>query len=201
MAFWSAASAVVFSRLLYVVTDLEYYSVHPEHVIGFESWGIPGIIAGGILAIVLYSLVTKASFWQLTDVAAIGAVAGMGIAAIGCIIGGCCYGTEMSLPWAITYVNAASAAPLNVPLHPTQIYYVVWNIIVFAVLYLLRHHLLVYGSLALLAVALCLLGDFLIFFLRAGDPIFFGLQSVQLMSLCICIIASIWFIIKIKKIC
>jgi phosphatidylglycerol:prolipoprotein diacylglycerol transferase len=39
---------------------------------------------------------------------------------------GCCYGRPTNVPWAITFTDPFAAAnvgtPLNVPLHPTQIY-------------------------------------------------------------------------------
>jgi phosphatidylglycerol:prolipoprotein diacylglycerol transferase len=39
---------------------------------------------------------------------------------------GCCYGRQTDVPWAITFTNPAATlnagTPLNVPLHPTQLY-------------------------------------------------------------------------------
>lgn len=41
---------------------------------------------------------------------------------LGCFFTGCCYGISTTVPWAITYSNPDVFAPLNVPLHPTQLY-------------------------------------------------------------------------------
>ena len=45
---------------------------------------------------------------------------------LGCLMAGCCYGRPTSMPWAVTFTDPFAAAnvgtPLNVPLHPTQIY-------------------------------------------------------------------------------
>lgn len=45
---------------------------------------------------------------------------------IGCFFGGCCYGSECHLPWAVTFTSEiahqVNRTPLGVPLHPTQLY-------------------------------------------------------------------------------
>jgi phosphatidylglycerol:prolipoprotein diacylglycerol transferase len=44
----------------------------------------------------------------------------------GCFFAGCCYGRPTTVPWAITFTSPYAAAnvgtPLNIPLHPTQLY-------------------------------------------------------------------------------
>ena len=45
---------------------------------------------------------------------------------MGCFFAGCCFGKPTDVPWAITFTdpfaNANVGTPLNVPLHPTQLY-------------------------------------------------------------------------------
>lgn len=41
---------------------------------------------------------------------------------IGCLMAGCCHGIEWHGPFAVTFSDPACLAPLNTPLHPTQIY-------------------------------------------------------------------------------
>jgi phosphatidylglycerol---prolipoprotein diacylglyceryl transferase len=43
-------------------------------------------------------------------------------AKLGCLLNGCCYGRPCSLPWAITFPEAARGAPAGVPVHPSQLY-------------------------------------------------------------------------------
>lgn len=40
----------------------------------------------------------------------------------GCFGAGCCYGEPTGQPWAVTFTDAQGVAPLNVALHPTQLY-------------------------------------------------------------------------------
>ena len=64
--------------------------------------------------------------WTTCDVFAPGIALGHVVGRFGCFFAGCCYGKETTVPWAITFTNPVAAAntgtPLNVPLHPTQLY-------------------------------------------------------------------------------
>jgi phosphatidylglycerol:prolipoprotein diacylglycerol transferase len=51
-------------------------------------------------------------------------------AKLGCLLNGCCYGKPCSLPWAITFPEAARSAPAGVPLHPTQLYEVALMLVI-----------------------------------------------------------------------
>jgi phosphatidylglycerol:prolipoprotein diacylglycerol transferase len=69
---------------------------------------------------------TKLPSWKVADITAPGIALGQAIGRIGCLSAGCCYGKPTNLPWGITFTNEYSAenvgVPLNVSLHPTQIY-------------------------------------------------------------------------------
>jgi phosphatidylglycerol:prolipoprotein diacylglycerol transferase len=64
--------------------------------------------------------------WQTCDVFAPGIALGHAVGRLGCLAAGCCYGKPTTVPWAVTFTNPLAATnvgtPLNVPLHPTQIY-------------------------------------------------------------------------------
>jgi phosphatidylglycerol:prolipoprotein diacylglycerol transferase len=199
LAVWAVIGGITGSRLLYVLTDISSYIAQPQYIIGFENLGASGVIAGGMAAIALYALITRISFWQSTDILAIGAVAGIGLSAIGCLLSGCSHGTE-TLLWAVIYTNEASLAPLNVPLHPVQFYFVLWCLLVTAILCIIRRRLPVYGTLALLAIFLCLSGDFILYFIREGSAVVAGFQWGQMLSLLIAAVSLTLFVIKVKKI-
>jgi len=59
-------------------------------------------------------------------------------AKLACFTNGCCYGRACSLPWAVTYPEAARNAPAGVPLHPTQIYEMAVMIAMLAIFAALR---------------------------------------------------------------
>jgi phosphatidylglycerol:prolipoprotein diacylglycerol transferase len=64
--------------------------------------------------------------WTTCDVFAPGIALGHVVGRFGCFFAGCCYGKPTSVPWAITFTDPYAATnvgtPLNVPLHPTQLY-------------------------------------------------------------------------------
>jgi phosphatidylglycerol:prolipoprotein diacylglycerol transferase len=64
--------------------------------------------------------------WTTCDVFAPGIALGHIVGRLGCLFAGCCYGKPTTVPWAITFTDPFAAAnvgtPLNVPLHPTQLY-------------------------------------------------------------------------------
>jgi phosphatidylglycerol:prolipoprotein diacylglycerol transferase len=197
---WMAVGAFILSRLPDVVANWSRYLAHPEHIIGSQSWGIYGAIAGATLAILFYVRIKKISFWKAVDVAAPGAIAGIAVARVGCFITGCCYGVPTSVPWSVMYTNPDSLALLNTPIHPTQLYYVLWGIAMFAILWTLRRRLPVYGSLAMLFVILFAAGDFFIRLTRAGEAVWLGMQAEQLVSLALLVIAIPWFAAKVRRV-
>lgn len=60
------------------------------------------------------------------------------LARLGCLLNGCCYGRPCSMPWAVTFDEAARGAPAGIALHPTQLYEIIVIVCVIAVFRILR---------------------------------------------------------------
>ncbi|MFI5296193.1 MAG: prolipoprotein diacylglyceryl transferase family protein [Thermodesulfovibrionales bacterium] len=93
---------------------------------------------GGVFGVVLGSLIAKwvgADVWLLL---AAFSVAGPWIQAFGrlrCLVQGCCHGREASREIGIRYVHPRSrvtqiAGLTDIPIHPTPLYSILWNIVV-----------------------------------------------------------------------
>jgi phosphatidylglycerol:prolipoprotein diacylglycerol transferase len=182
-------SGVIFSRLLHVIDLWDYYSKNPGQIIGSEGLSIWGAVLGATLGIWLFSLLSrKFSFGYLADVLAPGIILAQAIGRVGCTLNGCCYGETTTLPWAIVYTNPNSLGPIGIPVHPTQIYEIVYNLIVFSILFKLRGRFKPDGSLFLVYLVLYSVWRLGIDFIRDGTPFLFGLHQAQVVSIIVLVI-------------
>lgn len=121
-------AALVGAKLLLLVTDFRTFRNDPRELLTLARSG--GVFYGGLILAVLVALwyIRRAGLplWTTCDVFAPGIALGHVVGRFGCFFAGCCYGRPTTVPWAITFTNPFAAAnvgtPLNVPLHPTQLY-------------------------------------------------------------------------------
>jgi phosphatidylglycerol:prolipoprotein diacylglycerol transferase len=182
-------SGAIFSRLLHVVDMWDYYSKNPGQIIGGSGLSIWGAVLGATIGIWLFSLLSrKFSFGYLADVLAPGIILAQAIGRVGCTLNGCCYGKATTLPWAIVYTNLNSHGPIGIPVHPTQIYEIIYNLIVFSILFKLRGRFKPDGSLFLVYLVLYSVWRLGIDFIRDGTPFLFGLHQAQVVSIFVLVI-------------
>jgi phosphatidylglycerol:prolipoprotein diacylglycerol transferase len=85
-----------------------------------------GGLVGGLLWVILYTHFQKMSLLAVLDLMAAPVALGHAIGRLGCFAAGCCYGKPTSLSWGVTFSNPIaekiSGTPLDVSLHPTQLY-------------------------------------------------------------------------------
>ena len=121
-------SALVGAKLLLLVTDFSAYTSNPRELLSLARAG--GVFYGGLIVAVgvalWYIRRIGLPLWTTCDVFAPGIALGHVIGRLGCLFAGCCFGKPTDVPWAITFTdpfaNANVGTPLNVPLHPTQLY-------------------------------------------------------------------------------
>ena len=200
---WGIIGGFIVSRLVHVIDHLVTHPEEPIQVFGFAGLGLYGAIIGALAGAWIYMRVKRTPFSSLSgvgDAIAVGAPLAQAIGRIGCTINGCCYGKPTSLPWAVIYTHPASFCGLpETPIHPTQIYFLLWNLLVFATIWFLRGRLKPQGSLFFLYLCLYAAGDFSLRFFRINDPFLLGLHQGQIISLIILMVAVPWFIIRIQK--
>ncbi|MCF8088850.1 MAG: prolipoprotein diacylglyceryl transferase [Desulfotignum sp.] len=163
-------SGIVGARLLYVIINFADFKASPLDV--FKLWNGGLVFFGGFIGAVAASIVTlrikKLPFFKTADTIAPGVALGHGIGRLGCFFAGCCYGRQCDLPIAVQFSNPDSLAPLHVPLHPTQIYMVAANLILFFILIFLQRRKRFHGMIFLSYIILYSVFRFIIEFFR-GD--------------------------------
>jgi len=177
--FYTVFSAIVGSRLLFVLINFDFYLKNPLHV--FRIWEGGLVFYGGLVLAagvsIAYLWRRRLPLWETADLFAPSVALGLFFGRIGCFFAGCCYGKETDLPWAVTFTDPNSLARLNIPLHPTQLYDAANGLAIFLFLMWMRRRKAFDGEIFWLFVILYSVTRFLIEMLR-GDPRGFLLDSL-----------------------
>ena len=156
----------VFGSYLFNAIFLGWEEV-PKIISTFEFGGktVLGGIAGGFLGVEIAK--KKIGYpYSTGDAFALAIPLGHAIGRVGCLLGGCCYGTVCELPWAISYPEGSflhllqvsqgiipESAIRSLAVHPTPIYEIVFNLGLFAFFYTKRGTYKVQGSMFRLYLA------------------------------------------------
>ncbi len=204
---WGIIGGFIVSRLVHVIDHVVTHPEEPIQIIGFAGLSLYGAIIGALLAVWVYMRVRRIPFSSLAgvgDAIAVGAPLAQAIGRVGCTINGCCHGKLspfQSFPGAVLYTprDVIPVQYWGVPLYPAQIYFLLWNLIVFAIVWQLRDRLKPQGSLFFLYLCLYAAGDFGLRFFRVNEPFLMGLHQGQVISLAILVIAVPWLIIRMRR--
>jgi phosphatidylglycerol:prolipoprotein diacylglycerol transferase len=121
-------SALLGAKLMLIAVEFDYFKNQPRELFSLVRAG--GVFYGGLIAALVVGLWLvgryKLPAWKTADMIAPGIAVGHVIGRMGCFLAGCCYGRPTDVPWAVTFTDPIASAnvgtPLNVPLHPTQLY-------------------------------------------------------------------------------
>ncbi len=142
LCFYVLIAAIVGSRLFYVATNPEMFFSDPLEI--FKIWKGGLVFYGGFVAALITGFIylKKANMplWKTGDIMAPSIAVGHFLGRLGCFFAGCCYGKTSDLPWAVTFKHPETLAPIGIPLHPTQLYSAINNLIIFAVLLIFRRY-------------------------------------------------------------
>jgi phosphatidylglycerol:prolipoprotein diacylglycerol transferase len=140
MGFVGIIAGVVGSRLLFVLIHPSHFWARPLEIL--EIWEGGLVFSGGLVTVggfmLFYSRRHPLPFLRIGDLWTPGVALGQAIGSIGCFMAGCCYGRPLYAPWRVVFTNPNSLAPLNIPLHPAQIYSALSGFLIAAVLLVLH---------------------------------------------------------------
>jgi len=199
---------LVGGRLAYIVYYWERFAANPREILALSGLAQNGMILGIIGAALIYMGVTRMRFSTLLrigDAFAVGAPLALGIGRIGCTLNGCCHGMPSPFnffPLAVVYTPRDAISPeyWGVPVYPTQIYHVIWNLILFAIVWRFRKKFKPEGSLVFFYFCVHAIGDSALRFLRADrGVVFWTLDIPQLINLAAFAAFLPWLIIKMRQ--
>ena len=171
LCFYVMLSALLGARLLYVIVEYKYFSSAPLEIFKFWKGGLVfygGLILGVIVSL-LYLKRHQMPVWKTADLLAPSIALGQGIGRWGCFFAGCCYGVKADVPWAISFTDPRSLAPLSISLHPTQIYLSMNALFIFAFLMWLSKRKIFDGQILWSYGIIYSIGRFAIEYLRGDD--------------------------------
>lgn len=161
-----------------------YYFKDPAEIFAIWHGGlsIQGGLVGGVAAAVWYIRKLGWKFWETADLFAPGMVLGQAVGRAACFLNGDAYGSPTGSSFGIVYPPGTAAYEQygSQPLWPAEVWEGQWNLIVFALLLILKNRPLAQGTLFLSYVALYSLGRFALEFLRGDTPRYlFGWTAAQ----------------------
>jgi phosphatidylglycerol:prolipoprotein diacylglycerol transferase len=206
--FFAVIISVLGARFYYIAfTQPILFWRNPLSVLAIWEGGlaIHGAILGGILAGALYTWKYKISFWKFADTLAPSLILGQAIGRIGCFFNGDAHGYPTNMPWGMVYSSDSPAGQMfpGQSLHPTQLYEMVINLIIFSILWAVRKKIKTRGHLFLIYTILYSSGRILVEHFRADKLIYLGAfstaQSISALGIITAFILMIFLEKKFKK--
>ncbi|MGB9698401.1 MAG: prolipoprotein diacylglyceryl transferase [Thermodesulfobacteriota bacterium] len=171
LAFYILISALIGSRLFYVLTNWDEFRDEPISIFLFWRGGL--VFYGGLIFAFIvgfwYVKKKRLKFTPLADLVAPSIPLGQAIGRLGCFSAGCCYGKPAEIPWAVTFRDPQTLAPRGIPIHPTQLYESLATFSIFLILIIMRRRDHFQGKLFWYYLLFYATARFIIEFFR-GDP-------------------------------
>ena len=171
LCFYVMVSALLGARLLYVIVEYRYFLDSPLEIFKFWKGGL--VFYGGLILGVLISLWylkrNQMPMWKTADLLAPSIALGQLIGRWGCFFAGCCYGKKTDVDWGITFTDPRSLAPLEISLHPTQVYLSLNAVFIFIFLMWLSKRKVFDGQILWSYGILYSIGRFAIEYFRGDD--------------------------------
>ncbi len=158
-AFYVILAGLIGARAYYILfADPKSFLANPLKILAFWEGGlaIHGAILAGVAVSIWYTWKRKIPFWKWADTLAPSLILGQSIGRMACFLNGDAHGYSTTLPWGLVFSPDSPAGQMfpGQPLHPTQLYEMGFNLIIFGVLWKLRKKNFFDGFLFLLYVML-----------------------------------------------
>jgi phosphatidylglycerol:prolipoprotein diacylglycerol transferase len=179
---------------------IHYLIIHPEqwpeNLLSGSGLVWFGGLFGALAAVIVVTLVSKQRLAAIMDAGAVAVAMGYAFGRMGCFLRGCCYGTPTDLPWGMSFPQGVPPTPEGVLVHPTQLYSIVASLVIFALLaWVIGPRFKREGPLMFAYAFLAGIERFLVEFIRANQPIVWGLTQQQWIAIAMIVvgIAGMWW--------
>ncbi len=200
LGFYMLIAAIIGARIFFLAVNPDIIAESPWAI--FQIWKGGLVFYGGFIAALITAIVyvrkKKIAFMRIADIFSPGIAAGHAVGRIGCFFAGCCYGKACDLPWAVVFKDPLSLAPTGIYRHPTQLYSVAGNFLIFLFLWFYRKRTTYQGQLFWLSVLLYGLVRAFIELFR-GDPRGFLFDDVSVSQGIGVLMAALALVILIRK--
>jgi phosphatidylglycerol---prolipoprotein diacylglyceryl transferase len=195
---WTLLGAVVGGRAAYVVVNWVYFSQHLSESLAIWTGGMSfhGAFAGGSLALIVYSLVSRRASWQLADILAVGLAAGGILGWLACFVSGCAYGIVGDGP---LFLLSPDIYGVEAPRFALQLVGAAQSLALFVLLFGLLQLQVRAGTLCCLYVILYFGGQFGLEFLRGDGSVFLGVWRVGQVTDVLFVLAGIAALILLRS--
>jgi phosphatidylglycerol:prolipoprotein diacylglycerol transferase len=164
---WIFLGAFIGARAYWIAQyGAEYERIWGEEIHWYHAFYIwqsglvfYGGLFGGFIAGIGYMLYCRVPLLPMGDIAMPWLPLGIAITRLGCFLNGCCWGTPSDLPWAIAFPKdcptwdhheelglISGDSPYSLPVHPTQLYNLFGQLVVFLILLWMYRRLRAGGS-------------------------------------------------------
>ncbi|MCL6610234.1 MAG: prolipoprotein diacylglyceryl transferase [Peptococcaceae bacterium] len=187
MAVYVLLAGLLGARLWEVAFDWHYYGSRLAEIPALWRGGlsVQGGVAGGLLAVILYTRKHRVPFWEFGDILAPGVILGQAVGRVGCYLNGCCYGVPTDRAWGVVYPPGTDAyfAYGTTPLVPAVLFESAWDLAVMALLIFFLFRKPFDGFVTTLYFSLYAAGRIALEFYRADSLTVWGLKAAQVTSL------------------
>jgi phosphatidylglycerol:prolipoprotein diacylglycerol transferase len=190
LVLWATVWGFVGAKVYFVIDNRSSTGWSAPSAFGFVWYG--GLI-GGTLAVAIFSRRHGLRLGSVAGAIAMPLSLAYGIGQIGCFLAGDdTYGRPTDLPWAMAFPNGA--APVNVPVHPAQLYEAAGAFLIAAILWALQRRvdaITVFGT----YLGLSGLARLLVEFIRVNQAVFLGLTEAQWLSIASILIGLLMIVV------
>jgi phosphatidylglycerol:prolipoprotein diacylglycerol transferase len=183
---------------------IHYLIIHPEDWPGeaFSGRGLVwfGGMFGALFAAAVVSLIPRVQrsyqvrLMAIADSSAYAMAAGYAVGRMGCFLVGDDYGKVTNLPWGMAFPKGSP--PVDVPVHPTQLYEILGSLVIFALLWwVIQRYIKREGVIFFIYLILAGIERFLVEIVRTNPAVALGFTQQQWISIALWVlgIAGIWW--------